>query len=770
MISPVIITNETLPAILVSGFVPLPNNRFRIDITRKDTKDALRAAINDYNNYIVILVSNTVGLVNNASDYNEVGIIAKVLDADVNGNNINLEGIVRCQILNKVETNPYYVVDVKTMPFLSTDINSEIACVRMLIKELESIGPKIFKGNANLLNVVSKGVTADKLCDLIAFNMPMELNFKIRYLNNPSVSDRLTYILEDLKREKQVSDIENVIEQKVRDHINESQKEYYLREKMRTIQEELGDKAQKESDIEDLRQKIKDAKMPPNIEEKAMKELNRYITSPTNSAESGIIRDYLALLIDLPWYKEAPQCDDIKAARSQLDKDHYGLEKVKERVLEYLAVCILTKHTPQTILCLVGPPGVGKTSLARSIATALNRPFVKQSLGGMKDESEIRGHRRTYLGALPGRILSGMRKAKVVNPVFLLDEIDKLTSDYRGDPASALLEVLDGEQNKFFSDNYLEEPYDLSKVMFIATANYLENIPAALRDRLEIVNLSSYTEYEKFEIAKRHLIVKQLDKNGLDASKFVLSDNAILRIIREYTMEAGVRELERIIGSLIRKAIKSILEGENEIISIDENNLEKWLGKPKFLLNMTSDEDLVGTVNGLAYTQYGGDTMPIEVTYYPGTGDLKLTGKLGDVMKESAVSALSYVKSHASVLGIDSKVFKENDIHIHVPEGAVPKDGPSAGIALTTAIASAFTNRPVIHYLGMTGEITLMGKVLPIGGLREKAIAAHRNGLKKILIPMENMRDLDEIPESVKKDLEIIGVNRIDEVINIALK
>ena len=535
---------------------------------------------------------------------------------------------------------------------------------------------------------------------------------------------------------------------------------------MRVIQNELGDKVKKETEIDELREKIKSLGMPKEIEEKALQEVARYSSMSMASGESTVSKTYLDFIISLPWSYATPDCNDIKVAKEQLDKDHYGLEKVKERILEYLAVKIMTGKNPQTVLCLVGPPGVGKTSLAKSIATALNKRFVKQSLGGVKDESEIRGHRRTYLGALPGRILQGMVKAKAINPVFLLDEIDKLSSDYRGDPASAMLEVLDTEQNKYFSDHYLEEPYDLSNVLFIVTANYLENIPAALRDRLEIVELSSYTEFEKFEIAKRHLIDKQLALHGLSKCDFSISDKAIIRIIEEYTKEAGVRELERLIGTLVRKSIKTILMEHLDRVDITEANLEEWLGKPRFSYTKVDQDDQVGLVNGLAYTQYGGDTLPIEVTYYSGNGKLMLTGKLGDVMKESAQAALSYVKSNAAKLGIDNDIFDKIDIHVHVPEGAIPKDGPSAGVALCTAIASALSKRKVNHLVGMTGEITLRGRVLPIGGLREKAIAAHRSGLKKIIIPKDNEVDLDEIPTSVLNELEIVKAEVVDDVLN----
>lgn len=765
-------TTITLPAIAVRALIPLPNNEMKFDVARIESKLAIKEALSSDKLLVLLVQKNFASESIKPSDLDNYAVVAKISSFNDLGpiQKVRVEGIVRCEILEYATVVPFMKVLVQTRPFESTDVASELACVRMLISELEKGGAKIFKSKPDVLKQISGGITADKLCDILAFNLPLEYNSKIRYLHNVSVSERLTYILEDLKKEKYLISIEEEIENKVKANISESQKEFYLREKMKTIQEELGDKARKDSEIEELRKKIKEASMPKNIEEKALQELTRYQSYGVNSGESGIIRTYLDFIISLPWTKEASQETDIKKAIEQLDKDHYGLEKVKERILEYLAVCIMTKKTPQTILCLVGPPGVGKTSLAKSIALALNRPFVKQSLGGIKDESEIRGHRRTYLGALPGRILEAMKKAKVVNPLFLLDEIDKLSSDYRGDPASAMLEVLDSEQNKYFSDHYLEEAYDLSKVFFIATANYLENIPPALRDRLEIVQLSSYTEYEKYEIAKRHLIEKQLNINGLSKCDFELSDEAIWKIIREYTMEAGVRELERIIGSLIRKAIKAILEGKEKKVIIDENNIVGWLGKPKYSFNKLDQIDQVGIVNGLAYTQFGGDTMPIEVTYYPGKGDLKLTGKLGDVMKESAVSALSYVRAHAKELNIDNNLFKENDLHINVPEGAVPKDGPSAGVALTLAIASVFTNRKVDHLIGMTGEITLRGRVLPIGGLREKAIAAHRSGLKTILIPKENLKDIEDIPTSVLDELNIIGVSRVDEVFKLALK
>ena len=755
-----------LPAILINGIIPLPNNELKVSVESEASKQAIKQAMDD-NRHIVLLCPNGQE-VKSTSDIHQFAVVGKIVyNMESTGTSrLKVSVITRCEVLFYAQSDPYYVVDFVTKPAVSEDVNQEIACVRLLVSEIEANGKALISGNSELITKISNGITADKLADLLAFSLPLSIERKLQYLDEASISVRLKYLLEDIKTEKYLESIEHDIDAEVRKVINDSQKEYYLREKMRVIQNELGDKVKKESEIDELKEKIKSLGMPKEMEEKALQEVARYAAMNMASGESTVSKTYLDFIISLPWSVATPDSNDIKAAKEQLDKDHYGLEKVKERILEYLAVKIMTGKNPQTVLCLVGPPGVGKTSLAKSIATALNKRFVKQSLGGVKDESEIRGHRRTYLGALPGRILQGMVKAKAINPVFLLDEIDKLSSDYRGDPASAMLEVLDTEQNKYFSDHYLEEPYDLSNVLFITTANYLENIPPALRDRLEIVELSSYTEFEKFEIARRHLIDKQLMLHGLSKCDFSISDKAIYRIIEEYTKEAGVRELERLIGTLIRKSIKTILMEHRERIDIDENNLEEWLGKPRFTYTKVDQDDQIGLVNGLAYTQYGGDTLPIEVTYYHGTGKLMLTGKLGDVMKESAQAALSYVKSNAKHLGIEQDVFDNIDIHIHVPEGAIPKDGPSAGVALCVAIASALSKRKVSHLVGMTGEITLRGRVLPIGGLREKAIAAHRSGLKKIIIPKDNEVDLDEIPASVLDELEVVKAEVVDDVIN----
>lgn len=765
------VENALIPAIALKNIVPLPNNELRLDIGRPKSIEAIKKAASE-DKYIALFVQKNP-LVDdiNCNSIFPNGIVAKVIyHLEGNIHKVKLLGITRCKLNELSQENPYWIANITTMPVFSTDANEEISYVRLLVSEIEKNGARLLNGNKEVINVISQGVTADKLSDILVYNMKMDLGGKLKYLNTPGITERLKFLVEDIKRENAISELDAKIEEDVRKSISESQKEYYLREKMKAIQNELGDKARKETEIDDLKEKILKAGMPKAIEEKALLELNRYSMMNSMSGESSISRTYLDFLVALPWSNKSIDNRDIKKAKDQLDADHYGLEKVKERILEYLAVSIMTQKTPQAILCLVGPPGVGKTSLARSIATSLNKKFIKQSLGGVKDESEIRGHRRTYLGALPGRILQGMKKAGVINPLFLLDEVDKLTSDYRGDPASALLEVLDAEQNKLFSDNYLEEPYDLSNIFFIATANYLENIPAPLRDRMEIVQLSSYTEFEKFEIAKRHLIDKQLVLNGLSKCDFSLDDDALWTIIREYTREAGVRELERHIGTLIRKAIKSILMKEYVKVEITKDNIEQWLGKPKYEYSKLDGIDQVGVVTGLAYTQFGGDTLPVEVTYFKGNGKLVLTGKLGDVMKESAQAALSYAKTNAQKYGIDIELFDNNDIHIHVPEGAVPKDGPSAGVTIATAIISALSNKLVNHDVGMTGEITLRGRVLPIGGLREKSIAAHRSGLKTIIIPRENLKDLEDVPEAIKKDLEIVAASSVDDVLKVALK
>ena len=764
----------SLPAVIVRGTIPMPQHDFRIEVGRKISLKAVEQAEQAFDQHVIILIQKNPLIENpTVEDLEPIGVLAKIgmkIKLPNDAYKIKFNILKRVTIKDYFLTDPYFVVDFEENETIKGDQEEEITLVKMVINELTQNHQTILQPQSNVMDKITQGIETEKLVDLIVLNLKSNEQTKYQYLEENNLNKRLKLLLEDIAKQKMIVDLEQKINDEIKRSIDENQKEYYLREKMRAIQQELGDKAKKEDEIEELREKILKAKMPKIMEEKALQELNRYQSTPSSMAESQVIRTYLDLIVELPWKKSSKDNIDLKKVQDKLDEQHYALEKVKERIIEYLAVKIMTKQNPQTILCLSGPPGVGKTSLAISIADALNRKFVKQSLGGVRDESEIRGHRRTYVGAMPGRIIKGMKDAQTVNPVFLLDEIDKMASDFRGDPASAMLEVLDPEQNQKFSDHYLEEPYDLSQVLFITTANYLENVPAPLRDRMEIVELSSYTELEKFEIAKRHLLKKQLKAHGLKDGMFALDEDVIYYIIQHYTREAGVRELNRYIGALIRKAIKTILIDKVPSVHITLNNIESFIGKKRFSHNLADQKEQIGVATGLAYTAFGGDTLPVEVTYYKGNGKLVLTGKLGDVMKESAMTALSFVKSHAEELKLDVSLFELNDFHIHVPEGAVPKDGPSAGITLATAIYSALSKRYVNKEVGMTGEITLRGNVLPIGGLKEKAIAAHRSGLKTILIPKDNEKDIDDIPKEVKDALIIIPVEHVTDVFLKALK
>ncbi|MGI6359668.1 MAG: endopeptidase La [Acholeplasmatales bacterium] len=760
---------KNLPAIAMRGIVPIPNNDFRSDIGRPISLKALEEAEKTFDNQIIILVQKNPLIENpTPQDIEPFGVLAKTtMKVRLPNGNIKakFQIIKRIKVKDFFLTNPFFVVEYEEVESINDDLDKEATLAKMVLEEVVKSANIVLNNPQEILREAQAGITTEQMADIITYGLKGSEMNKYKYLSELNINNRLQYLLEDIARQKMISDLERQINEEVKKNIDESQKEYYLREKMRAIQNELGDKAKKEEEIDELRDLIMKAKMPTNIEEKALKELARYSSMSPMMAESAIIKTYLDFLVELPWHEKSEDSRDLSAVEKALNENHYGLEKVKDRIIEYLAVKIKTGKNPQTILCLVGPPGTGKTSLGKSIADALGRKFVKSSLGGVKDESEIRGHRRTYIGALPGRILKGMKDAGTINPVFLLDEIDKMSSDFRGDPASAMLEVLDPEQNAKFSDNYLEETYDLSQVLFITTANYLENIPAPLRDRMEMVELSSYTEYEKFNITKSHLIDRQLEAHGMNKEEFSITDEAIYEIIQKYTREAGVRNVFRVIGTLVRKGIKDILIKDIKKVEITKDNLQNYLGKPKFAHNLADTVDQVGVVTGLAYTQFGGDTLSIEVNYYEGDGKLHLTGKLGDVMKESADTALSYVKANQKDYNIEENFFKKHDIHIHVPEGAIPKDGPSAGITITCAIISAASNRKVSRLIGMTGEMTLRGYVLPIGGLREKSIAAHRSGLKKIFIPKENERDIDEVPEEVRKELEIVLVENIDAVL-----
>ncbi len=767
------IFDNELPAIAVRGIIPLPNNEFRIEVGRDISIKAMEIAEKKFDSNILLLIQkNPLDIDVNIDSIEEIGVLANIsikLKLPNNSFKVKFKVLDRVKLISFTQEKPYLMAQyVKVNTIIKSD-TEELALVRQVVQAVVDKQNAIVVNQEEVSKIVQSGVTSDVISDVIAFNLKSNQN-KYKYLKTLELEKRLEFILEDIQTEKQIVELENKINAEVKKSIDESQKEYYLREKMKAIQTELGDKAKQDEEIEKLRKAIEDAKMPESMYKKAMQELSRYQSTNSQMAESSTIRNYLDFITSLPWDNHSKDIDDLNKVAEVLNKNHYGLDKVKDRIIEYLAVKTMTKKTPRTILCFAGPPGVGKTSLGKSIADALGRQFVKSSLGGVSDEAEIRGHRRTYIGALPGRILKGLKDAKTSNPVFLLDEIDKMASNYRGDPASAMLEVLDPEQNSQFSDNYLEEPYDLSQVLFITTANDLSNIPAPLRDRMEIIELSSYTEFEKFNIAKNHLISRELENHGLNSEQLIINDDVLYAIIQNFTREAGVRELDRLIATICRKAVKEILMNKKDQVVVTSDNITAYLGKVKFFNNLNRNQNQVGIVTGLAYTQFGGDTLDIEVTYYPGKGGLVLTGKLGDVMKESAQAALSFVKAHHNDFGINSNIFSENDIHVHVPEGAVPKDGPSAGVTLTTAIVSALTGKSVDSHIGMTGEVTLRGAVLPIGGLKEKAIAAHRSGLTTILIPKENENDIDDIPAEVREHLTIIPVSNVMDVISHTIK
>ncbi len=699
-------------------------------------------------------------------DLYAVGVVANLRQVTrLPGDRIRVyaEGIFRARAKEIRMEDGYLCAEVEEIVTVHGDPTLEEAYFRTakeLVKDIVMLGGKLTKDVEAQLSVIGD---IDEYINVCAYNMRIRDDVKQTLLEEEKLVQRLQLFERCLNDELEVARLERKIAQDVRKNIDQSQKEYYLREQLKAIHAALGDDVEEN---EKLREKILEKKLPPEVEEKALTELARMDKMPPSSPEYTVLRNYADWLIDLPWHEETEDTASLADVEKVLDNDHYGLEKIKERVVEYLAVLKLTGELKAPILCLVGPPGVGKTSIATSIARSLGRKFVRMSLGGLKDEAEIRGHRRTYIGAMPGRILYEMKNAGSVNPVFLLDEVDKISQDLRGDPASALLEVLDPEQNCTFRDRYLEVPYDLSKVMFIATANTLDTIPTPLRDRMEIIELSGYTQQEKQEIAKRYLVPKKRKENGLTEENLRFTDGAIADMIEGYTMEAGVRSLERTIGTVCRKAAVRIAKGEEgSSISVNKHNLDKFLGAKRFLRDDDMRErDEVGAATGLAWTAVGGATLTIEVSAMQGKGDILLTGKLGDVMKESARAAISYIRAHAEKYGIDVSDFEHKDIHIHIPEGATPKDGPSAGITMATAILSAFTGQPVRRDVAMTGEITLRGKVLPIGGLKEKALAASRIGIHDIIIPEENKKDVEEIPENIRKDLNFICVNNVDEV------
>ncbi|PSL35172.1 ATP-dependent Lon protease [Planomicrobium soli] len=764
---------KRVPLLPLRGLLVFPTMVLHIDVGRERSVAALEHALLE-DNIVFLATQKEMGTEEpGKDDLQKVGTLAyvKQMLKLPNGTiRVLVEGLERGQWKTYEEEETFSLVEVTSFPDEDERDAEQDALMRLLLEHFEKYAKASKKVTTETYNTVADIEEPGRLADMVASHLPLKLAGKQEILETFDVSQRLEMLISRLHNEQEVIDLEKRINQRVKKAMEQTQKEFYLREQMKAIQTELGDKDGKSGEIVDLKKRIEDAGMPESAQKAALKELDRYEKLPSASAESGIIRTYIEWLVTIPWSQSTEDRLDIKYAEEVLDRDHDGLESVKERVLEYLAVQQMTQSLRGPILCLVGPPGVGKTSLAKSIAESLDRNFVRVSLGGVRDESEIRGHRRTYIGAMPGRIIQGMKRAGTVNPVFLLDEIDKMSNDFRGDPSSAMLEVLDPEQNNTFSDHYIEEPYDLSNTLFIATANDLSSIPGPLRDRMEVITIAGYTEAEKQKIAKNHLAPKQLKEHGLTEEQLQFDDAALLAVVRYYTREAGVRGLERQIASICRKVTKQIVSGEKEHVLVEEEAVEEYLGKRKFRYGMAETVNQVGVATGLAYTTVGGDTLQIEVSLSPGSGKLQLTGKLGDVMKESAQTALSFVRAKAESLGIDPNFHESQDIHIHVPEGAVPKDGPSAGITIATALVSALSKRPIRREVGMTGEITLRGRVLPIGGVKEKTLSAHRAGLTTIILPIDNERDIEDIPETVREELTFKLVSQADEALEIALE
>jgi len=701
-----------------------------------------------------------------------VGIVMRMLKLSDGRVKILVQGLTRAIVKEYVQEKPAYIVSIEKVKEITVsqpplEVEAMIRNVKEQLEKLASLGKVI---SPEIMMIIEGMNEPGRLADIVAANLGLKIADAQNALEIFDPIKRLERVNEYLVKELQVATMQAKIQSQAKEEMDKSQREYFLREQMRAIRSELGEMEEMTEEIDEIRKKVKKAKMPSDVEKEALKQTDRLESMHPDAAESALIRTYLDWLVELPWSKSTKDTLDIKKAKKVLDEDHYNLEKVKERILEYLAVRRLHHKSKGPILCFVGPPGVGKTSLGRSIARAMGRKFVRISLGGIKDEAEIRGHRRTYVGALPGRIIQGMKQAGTNNPVFMMDEIDKIGTDFRGDPSSALLEVLDPEQNYAFSDHYLNLPFDLSKVMFITTANLLDPVPEALKDRMEVLELAGYTEEEKLEIVKKFIIERQLVENGLNNKLLQISDEALKKIVSEYTKEAGLRNLEREIASVCRKVARKVAEGEKKPALVVPKTVEEYLGVPKFLSEVEQEEDEVGVATGLAWTPVGGEILYVEATTMKGKGSLTLTGHLGDVMKESAHAALSYTRSRAKSLGLTEDFYKEIDIHIHVPAGAIPKDGPSAGVTMATALISTLTKIPVSKDITMTGEITLRGRVLPIGGVKEKALAALRAKIRTIILPEKNKKDIEEIPKDIQKKLNFVFVKHMDDVLRIALK
>lgn len=765
---------KILPAVALRGMTVMPEMVVHFDISRERSVKAVQEAmLNDQTVFLVTQKKIDTDTPDQEELYS-VGIIAKVkqvLKMPKNVLRVLVTGEQRARLVKLEQTEPYLTAEITPLedyvPDLGSPVNIEgmIRGLKDLFMEYGAKSPRITKELAARIVAIKD---LKELMEQISANLPLQYEELQQLLNEDDLMKRYEMLSLKLATETQIMDIKEEIQYKVKERIDQHQKEYILREQLKLIREELGDEAAL-SDAEEFEEATERLEAPEEVKEKLKKEIKRFKNTIGSTAENGVIRTYIETMLEMPWNRAAKDSTDLKFAKQVLEEDHYGLEEVKDRILDFLAVRALTKKGDSPILCLVGPPGTGKTSIARSLARALKKPYVRISLGGVRDEAEIRGHRKTYVGAMPGRIANGLRSAGVKNPVMLLDEIDKVSTDYKGDTFSALLEVLDGEQNVKFRDHYLEVPVDLSEVLFITTANTLQTIPRPLLDRMEVIEISSYTENEKMHIATEHLVPKQIEKNGLLPEQLRISKNALWKIAESYTKEAGVRQLERLIGTIARKTAREIMEQNKKTVRVTEQNLTHYLGKEKYHTQMKNDTDEIGIVRGLAWTSVGGDTLQIEVNVMPGKGEIQLTGQLGDVMKESARTGISYIRSISESQGISEDFFEKHDIHIHIPEGAVPKDGPSAGITMATAIFSAVTERKIRADLAMTGEITLRGRVLPIGGLKEKLLAAKQAGMKTVLVPKENQPDVEELSQEITKGLEIIPVSQMKEVLEKAL-
>ena len=765
---------EILPLMAIKDIVLFPSTVHPLFVGRPKSLKAIQEALKK-DNFIVLTTQKNSHIENpspkNLYNIGTVAFILKTINLSENRLKVMVQILSRVKIKEFIQTEPFFKVKIEPCKELEVEINTEIEALMRNVKEnLKKLF--ILRGISNPEFFSSLQAIEDpgKLSDLITVYIKLKVPTAQKLLETLDPVKRLKEISQLLIKEIEITTLQNKIQSQAEEEIGRSQKEFFLREQLRVIKKELGEFDDIETEIEELKQKIQKAKMPKNVEKEVLKQLKRLEIMHPDSSEYAVLRNYLEWVVELPWSKSTKDRIDLKRAKEVLDKHHYGLEKVKERLLEFLAVKKLNPKAKGAILCFVGPPGVGKTSLGKAIAKAMGRKFVRVSLGGVKDEAEIRGHRRTYVGALPGRIIQGIKQAGVNNPVFLLDEIDKLCADFQGDPTAALLEVLDPEQNTEFVDHFLDVPFDLSKVLFIGTANVTDPIPKVLLDRMEVIHLSGYTFQEKLEIAKKYLLPRLLKEHGLSKRKIEISDEVILKIIEEYTCESGVRELERKLASICRKIARMIAEGKKGPFKITVEDLPKYLGPSEYIEELKQEKDEIGVATGLAWTPYGGEVLYIEALIMPGKGKILLTGKLGEIMKESAQAAISYIRSKHKELGIDSESFDKYDIHIHIPSGAIPKDGPSAGVTMAIALISAFTKRPVSKDYAMTGEITLRGKILAVGGIKEKALAALRKGITKVIIPEKNLQDLQELPKELKDKLEFIPVNTLDKVINLVLK